>query len=568
MVSNSKYINETISYDKSSTLLSLDLVHGKSSKKQFETQIERLFNHILNLMYKGMIDLSLINDFIMIINKNKDIRSLTITLTELLSKKLRSTKKDLKKGHKLEDYYHLVNFYIFIMIFTLNIESKDLLIGLFKKGTEFSYQFFKSAKRSFVYENQREIVKILNFFNSTEYGSLFLKHDSKTIYEQYIKYKIGKYQKLTKSDMKFQSTDYSLLIKTIINLDISYNSIFNDRIICNEEDKPLLRVLLCQSLIRILFSSELKKNYEKLIFPIGEDDYEKLIITNLVTKCMYYYYNIFGNKTSCLFRREEIHDDLLKNILFMFGHSLFNNIYVILENETLFKQENTVNCHVKSKNKYESKEKVLDKTDFIKFFYLFIDELTKRIPYLIKLILYSIYKKVLDIYEVNTLEPVYVFLFFNFLFNPKVQEMNGYYVSSFEILRDVNLIINNICFGKKFKQEDKLSFFNDSIDELNKDLNECFKSIFQSLNEEGQVIDFDCEDEDFFHKKRSTLKMKRSIFYREVYINDLKKPSQLFMFDCNLVERIFNVSCKKGSSCKEENFVVVYNSALEKEYKI
>lgn len=536
-----KYLNESFSFGKQITDNLFSNLEINKSKDVFDLEIEKGFNNIINLIYKGMIDFSLINDFLNIINKNSHVRSLNNKILVIFKKKLRETKKHLKIQQKLEDYYHLVNLFIFFMIFTLNIESKELLTHLFKKGQEFSYQFFKAAKRSFVFETQSEIIKVLNFFYSTEYMSLFLKNDSKSIYD-YITYKTTKYKGLVKSDLKYNTRDYNSLIMVIINLDLSYSLLFTNKNLCSEEDKILLRSLLCQSLIRILFSGEIKKNFNH-IYPIGEDNYENMIIANLVSKCIYHYKNIFGEKTNCLFRREEIHDDLLKSILFMFGHSLFNDIYTIL-----------------NKNINLKKEESFKKENFTQFFYALLEEISISIPYIIKLILRYIYLKVELIYKVTTLEPVFVFIFFNFLFNPKVQEMNGIQISTNLNLKDINLLINNICFNKKFKNEDKLSDYNDIIEDLNKDLSETFKELFETITLEGD----ESQQKNMSNMKK--LKTKKSIYFKELYCNELKKPIQLFWFDCDLVYRLLEL--EDESNYKYENFKAVYNPLKEKELKI
>jgi len=533
-----RYLNESFNLAKTNTLLHLEILN--KPKDNFDHDIEKSFNNIINLIYKGMIDFSLINDFLIMINMNSHVRTLNNVLLGVVTKKLRETKKNLKVDQKLEDYYHLVNLFIFLMIFTLNIESKDLLRSLFKKGQEFSYQFFKAAKRSFVFETQNEIIKILNFFYSTEYLSLFLKSDCKSIYD-YITYKTTKYKDLLKRELKYNTRDYNSLIMVIINLDLNYSSLFTNKNLCLEEDKLLLRSLLCQSLIRILFSNEIKNSFNH-IYPIGEENYENMIISNLVSKCIYHYKNIFGEKTNCLFRREEIHDDLLKSILFMFGHSLFNNIYSILNKIIVL-------------NKVDP----FKKEDFTKFFYLLIEEISLSVPYIIKLILKYIYLKVESIYKVVSYEPVFVFLFFNFLFNPKVQEMNGINISTNSNLKDINLLINNICFNKKFKSEDKLSIYNDIIEDLNKDLCDTFKDLFDFVNVE-------VGDEQQKKSNMKKLKTKKSIYFKELYCNELKKPIQLFWFDCDLVYRLLEL--EDESNYKYENFKAVYNQSKEKKLKI
>ena len=225
-----------------------------------------------------------------------------------------------------------------------------------------------------------------------------------------------------------------------------------------------------------------------------------MIIKNLVTKSLYYYYDTFGEKTQCLFRREEFHDDLLKTILYSYGHDFFQKLYSYLDDII---QENKLTV------------------DLFKIFYdILVKKISEELPFVIRIILREIYLKVEEIYETKTLEPLFVFLFFNFLFNPRVQENNGFKISNLDNLKDINLVINSICFNKKFKEEDKLSIFNCFINDMNNKIVEVFVNLIESLDNNETEINI--------------------LMNQELCNKTVIRQSLLFYWDCDLCLRILN----------------------------
>lgn len=87
----------------------------------------------------------------------------------------------------------------------------------------------------------------------------------------------------------------------------------------------VVKVILVQSILRVIFSKE-KNQY------ISVNDYEILFLKNITNKCIQYYRSKYGEKLNCLFREDEIFDDILKYILFTSGNSLLYkamSIYIL-----------------------------------------------------------------------------------------------------------------------------------------------------------------------------------------------------------------------------------------------
>lgn len=77
---------------------------------------------------------------------------------------------------------------------------------------------------------------------------------------------------------------------------------------------------LTQSIMRLVMSKEKFKYTDK-------PNYEIHFIKNNCRKCVSYYRQKFGDKINNLFRRDEIHDDLMKLLLYLYGNVLISKAY-------------------------------------------------------------------------------------------------------------------------------------------------------------------------------------------------------------------------------------------------
>ncbi len=69
------------------------------------------------------------------------------------------------------------------------------------------------------------------------------------------------------------------------------------------------------AILRVVFSREKADFYAK-------PNYEFEFIKSVVKKCMILTKQKYGDKYSCLFRKDEIYDDILKYIFFVFGNNM------------------------------------------------------------------------------------------------------------------------------------------------------------------------------------------------------------------------------------------------------
>lgn len=300
-----------------------------------------------------------------------------------------------------------------------------------------------------------------------------------------------------------------------------------------------------QSIIRIILSVEKKKylheledENDKLIDNISINTLSSIFINNLnvqdclfdcfelsflnqvVKKCVEYYYENFGNKHQTLFRKEESYDELIKTIFNIFGNNYFNNIYCYLDNI------------INSNSFYIKKDELSD------FFDRLLEQIITKTPFILMIIITLIYDEVFNVYKIKSLEPVMVVLFFNYLFNPKIQEFNGYSVLN-EKLRDISLIIYKSCFNAKFKNNEKLNSFNDLIEEFNNKLTMSVECIIEKVKQMKDVEVY-------------------NMLIKDIYTNGIQQSSWMFYVDCDYIMRVLNefklLSNKRRISSTTTNF--------------
>lgn len=97
--------------------------------------------------------------------------------------------------------------------------------------------------------------------------------------------------------------------------------------IFNETDKPIVKLQFIQSLIRVVFSKEkynyIKKNKLETNFIFTHlENFEYNFMSYIVNKSLIDTKQKYGDNYSCLFRKDEIYDEVIKYFFFIFGNSL------------------------------------------------------------------------------------------------------------------------------------------------------------------------------------------------------------------------------------------------------
>ena len=93
----------------------------------------------------------------------------------------------------------------------------------------------------------------------------------------------------------------------------------------------------------------------------------------------------------------------------------------------------------------------------------FLKKLIESIPYIIKVLWKIIKNCIQKILGGKNYNFVYTVLIFNFFTSPTVLELYGLSLVKYRFLRQLTRILRNICFGKEFGSNDKLSYFNTKV---------------------------------------------------------------------------------------------------------
>ena len=116
------------------------------------------------------------------------------------------------------------------------------------------------------------------------------------------------------------------IINKLSKFEFSYDNFFKDKIIDNIKEKRNYKLNISLSIIRIVFSTEKSLYIDETSEESKYFEYEfikNLIDTNLqLTKKKY------GNDVLTLFRKEDIFDDLIKYIFYIFGNTMMIESFV------------------------------------------------------------------------------------------------------------------------------------------------------------------------------------------------------------------------------------------------
>ena len=221
----------------------------------------------------------------------------------------------------------------------------------------------------------------------------------------------------------------------------------------------------------------------------------------------------YGDEYKTLFRKEDICDDVLKYMFFIFGNSMIIESFINPLNKILEGLETDRNIN------NEELDILLNE---------FITKSKKNFPPVLKILLKILYESVLAHFtiEKDNYGPLYTTFIFNFIISPRVQIV--YNINSQknnQFIRSLNRLLRNACFNFKFNEEDPLSIFNDSIEKNNKKIKNFIKE---------NIIGINIKDN----------KVKNSLgdIFTENYII---YPKYLFYWDTNIIFRSINGGVKQ-----------------------
>ena len=226
--------------------------------------------------------------------------------------------------------------------------------------------------------------------------------------------------------------------------------------------------IICQNIIPLLLS---EPNFDFISF-----------FDKLVDKHIEIIREEYDNEITSLFRKDDFTNDLIKNVIYIFGNfSFIKSFYIIMPNE--YVSVNDIN---------------FDISNFEVFLNSFITNLTRSLPFIIKILLNIIKNKIKIITGEDNYNAIYTVLIFNFFISPTILEFYGLSLIKYKSLRQLTRLLRNIFFNREFDPKDNLSYFNKKINIFNSFINENFKiNVFDGIDIE--------KDKDNINKEINTI---------------------------------------------------------------
>jgi hypothetical protein len=485
----------------------------------YHTQILLDLN-ILDFSSKINIIILVLRELCFYLNINEDKAMQQVLLNQLhiiLKEKLDIFDKDTS----FANYNTLQSYSLFLMILLINLKTKkNLIYSFFEKDSKMVKILINLIKISKTFQNANKIEKIFCNLFLDEYKELFFIHND-TEFEELFILNNEKFSKVNTEGVDiFPKYFYTQILNKITRLDFNYELLFKglnkinlekNKNIIEDNDKSIYKLNFVHSLIRIAFSNE-KASY------IKDNTYELSFIKFVISKCISETKLKYGDNYTCLFRKDEIYEDIIKYFFFIFGNSLLIKSFITPLKSVLY---------------YDQIDEV-NKEDFLVFFDTVIKNISSFMPNILKVILKLVYGEVNRIFtiEKNKFAPMFTLLFFNFFTSPKIQEIHNVSPSKFPSMRSLNRIIRNICYNTKFDEKDELAEeFNDIIVKCNSDVREIMENVLASVNE---------GDESMINAVKENTQDKYLVY-----------PKFLFYFDCSFISYTFKAVYRDNYNLQE-----------------
>ena len=438
------------------------------------------------------------------------------------------------------------NYIIFFMILFINIKQSGVFIKtVFDDGTNFFKSLISLIKQIEI-KDQKILFGILNNIFLSDYKSLYFKKNSSEKDEKleqiFINNQIFFSNIYNGSETKYGDEDYKKMFDILSSFDLSYDNFFKNKTQIKQEDKINYKLSISQSIIRVAFSKEKSKflDYDK-----EENIYfEYYFIKKVIEKDMEDTKKKYGDDFRTLFRKDDLLDDILKYIFFIFGNTMMVESFVKPVEKMLKKiglDEESIRTNILAALDLPLVRDI-NKEEFEILIEQIIENLNNTIPPVIKILLKLLYNAVIKHFTIdkNNYGPLYTSLMFNFILSPRVQELYNINPMNILLVRSLNRLVRNTCFNYKFSDSDELYQFNDLI-ELN------HKKIKKFMIE--NIIEIDDNDK----KVKNSLKD----LFTEKY---LVYPKFLFYYDSELL-----CGTIKGGEDKIINFKEIKRVIVDKD---
>ena len=393
---------------------------------------------------------------------------------------LTSIHQKIKEYTNEPSFNHLMliqNYIIFFMVLVLNLKKyPNFIIIIFNGQLKF---FTKLCNLLFSMKSKKnkKLLSIISNIFLEEYKDIYFRKPKNDELENiFINQQTDFSSKFLETVSFYDASTYKKMFQILLNFDISYINFFTYNNKIKDEEKPAYKLCIAQSLIRVAFSKEKKKFYEK------EKFYEYNLLKRIIDKDMEETVAKFGDEYKTLFRKEDLCDDVIKYMFFIFGNSMLIDSFVKPLKKTL--SSIGITDELIEKKAELPMKRDIKKEEFNTLISTIIDTLSKKIPDVLKILLKLLYESVNKHFtiEKDNYGPLYTSLIFNFLISPRIQMLYSINPLNCIFVRSLNRLLRNTCFNFKFAEGDPLYTFNDIIEKNHKKLKQLIKDKIISIN--------------------------------------------------------------------------------------
>ena len=405
--------------------------------------------------------------------KNLRERKYFISFLSLLYNCIRDKIEIYLKDRNRIDFTAITNYIIFFMILFLNVSDTGIFIKtIFEEGTNFFKSLIKLIEKLDL-KDKNSLFGILNNLFLDDYKLLYFKKNTSekddSLEMLFINNQIYFSNIYFESEEGFGDKEYRNMFNKLSRFEFSYDNFFKDKNIDNIKDKSYYKLIIAQSIIRVVFSKE------KYLY-IDESSktskyFEYYFIKNLIDKDLEITQKKYGNDISIIFRKEDIFDDIIKYIFYIFGNMMMIESFVKPVEKMLKKigldEESIENNILVALDLPLVRD--INKEEFEILIKEISESLNETMPLIIKIILKFLYNSLIKYYKIdkNNFNPLYTALFFNYIISPKTQEMFEINPMKILLVRSLNRLVKNTCFKYKINEADNLSKFNALIEKYN-----------------------------------------------------------------------------------------------------
>jgi len=437
--------------------------------------------------------------------KEKDFEKLLEYLLDAVKEKI----KEYAEDPNFNRLMLIQNYIIFFMVLVLNLKSYTSLIKLIFRGKLLFFSELRDNINNMRTRKRNKLLSILSNIFLEEYKGVFFNNNDQELEDLFIEQQTDFSELCSETVTFYDDSTYKKMFQTLLRFDISYNNFFSNNDKISDDEKPSYKLCVAQSLIRVAFSKEKKKFYKE-----KGNYYEYDLLKRIIDKDMEETREKFGDEYKTLFRKEDLCDDVIKYMFFIFGNSMLIDCFV-MPLKKMLKNLGITDELIEAKDPLPMKRDI-KKEEFNTLMELIIETLSTKIPDVLKILLKLLYESVNQHFtiEKNNYSPLYTSLIFNFLISPRIQMLYSINPLNCVFVRSLNRILRNTCFNAKFAEGDSLYEFNESI-EIN------YKKLQKLINE--KIISIVINDE---------IKNSLKDLFTEKY---LIYPKFLFYWDSQLL---------------------------------